>query len=162
MTPLPESILIGLGTGLVSGLITGFYSGLIISRRTKFDSLQAELLRHLNSIEYIQETSHVAIDRGTSNQMIFIACELNHFGHHRAATSALNANKIIPAVLYDAEHGKITTEELSEKIKYAWSMIRNSKPAYKIYLPCGTRMSCRRLFRVARKGTGSAGSTRFR
>jgi hypothetical protein len=47
--------------------VTCSYSGLLISRRNRFDALRVELLRHVNSIEFVQEPSRITVKRGTKD-----------------------------------------------------------------------------------------------
>lgn len=137
MQQFGENIIIGLSTGLVSGLVTGLYSGLVISRRNRFDSLRAGLLRHVSSIEYIQEPGRVAIQRGSSAQVLFVAGELAHFGHRLAAEAALAGNRIVVSALYDAEHGTIDAGILEARLDEARDTFRSIRPSVKTYFPWG-------------------------
>lgn len=129
------NIIVGLITGIVSGIITGLYSGAIISRRNRFDSLRADLLRHVNSIEYIQEDGHVSTNPGTSHQVLFVASELAYFKHRRAATAALAGNKILISALGDAERGSLDVSGLAQQIDEARRLFKSASPSFKVYLP---------------------------
>ena len=137
MQDLSTNILIGLGTGLASGFVTGFYSGLIISRRNRFDSLRADLLRHINSIEYMQEAGRVAISPGTSSQLLYVASDFAHFGHRQAAEVTLKGNKATVSALSDSERGVLDVGALEERLKDVRDMFRSVRPSSKVYLPWG-------------------------
>jgi hypothetical protein len=117
MEDLSASILIGLATGLASGLVTGIYSGRIISRRNRFDSLRADLLRHVNSIEYMQEDGHVDVKRGTSSQILDVASDFAHFGHRQAAEATLTGNRLAASALSDSERGALDVAALEKRLK---------------------------------------------
>lgn len=138
MTPLIENLLIGLGTGLISGLVTGYYSGLIITRRSRFDTLLADLQRHLNSIDYMNEMDgKSSVDRGTSKQIIYVGSELAHFGHKGSAELVWEINRSMSDSLYKAECVLGSTNELASAIDQARKKARTISPSRKIYLPWG-------------------------
>lgn len=137
MQNLFENILIGLGTGLASGFITGLYSGLIISRRNRFDSLRADLLRHINSIEYMQEEHSVVVNRGTISHILYIASDFAHFGHRKAAEASIICQNSINSTLFESERGLIDVAVLELRINAARDACRSIKPSPKIYLPWG-------------------------
>lgn len=137
MGQLGENIVIGIGTGLASGLITGLYSGLVISRRNRFDSLRSQLLRHANSIQYMQEPSGVVIHRGTSDQILSVAGELAHFGHRKAASAVLAANGVVASALFASERGALDVDELEIRLKEARDAFRSIRPSARTYLPWG-------------------------
>lgn len=137
MQDLGLNILIGLSTGLVSGLITGFYSGLIISRRNRFDSMRAELLRHVNSIEYMQEGGRIEVKIGTSPQLLYVASEFAHFGHQQAAEVAFIGKQIITLAISDSACGLLDVGHLEERLIEVRDMYRSIKPGSRIYLPWG-------------------------
>lgn len=137
MSPLVENIAIGLATGLLSGAVTGYYSGAIISRKVRFDTLQSDALRHLNSIEYIQEAANVQVSCGTLAQLIHIASDFLRFGHRVAGEAVMKAEQLVNRSIYEAKHGKIRVEELEQVIDEARKLVRASGPSAKIYLPFG-------------------------
>ncbi|HEY0197068.1 MAG TPA: hypothetical protein VGC19_00835 [Rhodanobacter sp.] len=137
MQNLWANILIGLGTGLASGLVTGLYSGRIISRRNRFDSLRADLLRHVNSIEYMQENRRVAVSRGTSSQLLYVASDFAHFGHRQAAEATLVGNKAIISALGDSGKGALDVDALEQRLNDVRAKFRAITPSFKMYLPWG-------------------------
>ena len=136
MNDLCTNILIGLGTGVTSGIVTGVYSGRIIARRNRFDSLRSDLLRHVNSIEYMQEEGRVAINHGTSAQILYVASDLAHFGHRAAAEAALSANQHLNAVLSDAARGAIDMPAVESQLNEIRKAFRSINPS-KVYVPWG-------------------------
>jgi hypothetical protein len=136
MNDLCTNILIGLGTGVTSGVVTGIYSGRIIARRNRFDSLRSDLLRHVNTVEYMQEQDCVAIKYGTSAQIQYVASDLTHFGHHQAAETVLSGNQRLGAALSDAARGNIDVPALESKLKEIRDIFRSIVPS-SVYLPWG-------------------------
>ncbi|KRA33802.1 hypothetical protein ASD68_12695 [Rhodanobacter sp. Root627] len=136
MDDLCVNILIGLGTGVVSGVVTGIYSGRIIARRNRFDSLRSDLLRHANSVEYMQEQGRVAIKCGTSAQILYVASDLAHFGHRQAAEAVLSGNQRLAAALNDAARGSIDVRAVENQLKEIRDSFRSIKPS-NVYLPWG-------------------------
>ncbi|QXZ08896.1 hypothetical protein KUF54_12640 [Comamonas sp. Y33R10-2] len=137
MPPLYENILIGLGTGLASGLVTGLYSGLIISRRNRFDSLRVDLLRHINSIEYMQEEDGVRVVPGTSSQLIYVASDFAHFGHRQAAEVSSYGHKTVISAINDSTCGRLNTASLELELNKVREKFRAIKPSASLYFPWG-------------------------
>ncbi|MBR9902488.1 MAG: hypothetical protein GYB15_00765 [Gammaproteobacteria bacterium] len=137
MSPLIENVVIGIATGLISGAITGYYSGAIISRRVRFDTLQSDALRHLNSIEYIQEQANITVRSGSSSQLIYTASDFLHCGHRAAGEAVMKASQLVNKSTYQANLGQIKVAELEQVINEARNLVRSSGPTLKIYLPFG-------------------------
>lgn len=137
MTPFAESLVVGLVTGLVSGCITGYYSGAIISRRSRFDTLRSDALRHLNSIDYMQEDSVVQVSEGSFHQLLETASELFYFGHRVAGKSTMDAYQLVGESMRKARCGQISSTGLEESINEARVLVRSVRPSLKTYAPFG-------------------------
>lgn len=76
MSSVLASVGIGLATGVVAGLATGLYSGLVVSRMIRFHGLCAEVLRAINSVDYMEEKGRARILRSDLKGVMPVCSQL--------------------------------------------------------------------------------------
>ena len=135
---MAENIIIGLLTGLIAGLVTGLYSGLIVSRVVRFNGLISDSLRALNSVEYMSEVQGATIRRNHFPEIQGIASVLSHFGHKESGKRLRTEQNKLMSVMFEAEQGRVTVQELDRQISSSYEAIRQAKPSWRILLPLGT------------------------
>jgi hypothetical protein len=85
----------------------------------------------------MQEGDRVAVKRGTSRQLLYVASDFAHFGHRKASETTLRGNKTIVSALIDSEQGALDVDALEERLKEVRETLRSVRPSSRVYLPWG-------------------------
>ena len=128
-----ESVLTAVYTILIS-ILSGIYSGVIVSRYSRFAELRNEVLRIIRSIDFMDESSHIAIskDEGVSKLQL-ISSDFIFLKHSRAASLLNMLAKEIQQVNYKAKQGQISIDDYS--VAYSnWQALARKLPANNLVL----------------------------
>lgn len=99
--------------------------------------MRSELLRIVNTIDYMQENGGVNVGRGELGRLRDVASELAHFGHRAAADTVFSASAATEKQLAKAAAGEITWSAIESHLISVRNSFRSISPSAATYLPWG-------------------------
>ena len=120
-------------SGLLIGAVSGIWVSVVVSRRSRFDTLISEALSCVNNIDYMVEDSTLYVDEGNIHNLLSISSDLMHFGHKVAGIRVGNAFVTVQRCLIPAAQGRIDLDQFVEELNKARRLIRQSSPSAQMY-----------------------------
>jgi hypothetical protein len=99
---------------LIIGFLLGSFSSFAIARLQKFTDLRAQAKRVVLEIDFMGSGSQIDFPRSAdAAELVFISCELQSYGHHRAAESLSLLASEINLSIFQASNRQIDISEFS-------------------------------------------------